>query len=1152
MSDDCPVKEFSSIHSHTHFSFLDGVCTPDELVKAAKDKGLKSVALTEHGHCHSLADFYLAGKKEGVRTLFGMEGYVIHDLQEWNDLRNKFSADKKAKRLAKDAADDAEDEIDLEKEVAENKEQRRVLNRKGHLVMVACDREGLANLFQVTHKAHKFGLYRKPRADKKILAEHAKGLIASSACMGGVISNKLHGLKRGEVEWSEIVREAEEFQDIFGKGRFFLEMQYNEHEVQAFINESLVRLHEETGIPLICTADSHYVKEDDWETQQVLHMLMTHRGATGLTMSTLPPTYDFKTRSLFVKSAEQMWQSYLQWGKNVPEKFARQAFENTLLFDSLVTDYEPDTTVRLPTLPFQDTFRELGQRALMGLKSKGLKGNDEYEQRLLYELKMIKEKGISNYFIIMNDIVKEVSKHQLIGPGRGSAGGSLICYLLGVTNIDPIEHKLMFERFINVDRIEIPDVDLDFEDVDGAKQVMRQLYGEDNVACISTFGTNQIKGVIKDVCRVYDIDHTEANTANAKIDKELQAIYDGGEAKSAVIIKLSDVRRLSPTFNAFIAKHPKIEKPIERLYGKVHHAGRHASGVVIGDNLPAETAVFYSKGILQTSFTDGVVNKQLSAMGLVKFDILGLATLAIIHRACDLIAKRTNRTFDEAFALIDPKKIDFNDQKIMKTVFADGNMCGIFQLTNRGIQKLARQMQPDCFGDVAALGALYRPGPLGSGMDQLYISNKKKVLAGEKIDTGHPILDDILKETYGCFVYQEHILELARKLAGMSWKDTNRLRKLFLKRTKDAAGGRNAEADELKEKLLTGFAAQGLDETWGENMWTALEKWASYGFNAAHAKAYGMLTMQTAYLRTYHPLEFFAAVLTCGQAGDLQSYVDDIRRQGFKILPVDVNLSKADHDLIDDGIRLSMGSVKGVGQAAVEKVIAAQPYVDFLDFLDRSGANKTCVEALIKVGAFESMETNMGLLLKRYEVLTSDPKMRQKRQRAEFERRFYDVKDVPDLDPVDKMMAEREFMSFNLRSSPFSINGRAEKIEMLREQGLVRSYNDLCESTEYDDEDVEVAVIACVLKSVRERPQKNKEMMAFLKLTDVDGTEFEAPAFSYVWKNVSKFAREGEAYLLTVNHKADRPQNFVVGKPGWVQRTADAMTYMIRIDDVTL
>lgn len=468
----------------------------------------------------------------------------------------------------------------------------------------------------------------------------------------------------------------------------------------------------------------------------------------------------------------------------------------------------------------------------------------------------------------------------------------------------------------------------------------------------------------------------------------------------------------------------------------------------------------------------------------------------------------------------------------------------VHNCTSRGMRKLAIQMKPDCFNDVAALGALYRPGPLGSKMDQLYIENKEKSKDG-KIEYDHPILEEILKDTYGCFVYQEHILELGRKLGKLSWKDTNRLRKLFLKRTKDTAGKRDAEGDELKEKLFAGFKENGMTEEWGEKMWEALTRWGSYGFNAAHAKAYGMLTMQTAYLRTYHPLEFFVAVLSAGQSSELQSYVDDIRRQGITVLPVDVNSSKAVHSLEGNAIRLSLGSVKGLGEKAVEKIISAQPYTDFLDFIDRSGANKSCTEALIKIGAFESLEQNIALLLKRFALYTSNPKLKQKKMRDEFLKQYYDIKDVVDFDPVEKMSMEFEFLEFNIRNSPFTINGRAEKLNKLIEDGMQISYADFVES-----EEQEVGVIAVVVKDVRERPQRNKEMMAFLKLHDCTGTEFEVPSFSGVWKHVSKFVKKGEVYLMTFNRKLDKPNDLILGKPGWAHKPFDAMTFVIKLDGV--
>lgn len=1139
------MKEISNIHAHSMYSFQDGVATPEEVIIAAKEKGLRSIAITEHGHMHSQADWMIAAKKHDVKGMYGVEAYCIHDLNEWNGLREKLSAEKK--EAGKLTASEEDGEFDLEKAAEKNKENRRLLNRKGHMVMVAQNREGLANLYNLVHLSHRDGFYKKPRMDKAMVATNSAGIIASSACMGGVISNKLWQMQRGEATIEDAITEACEWNEIFGKGKFFLEVQSNEHEGQRFINQGIIDVHKATGIPLIATMDSHYTDPEDWKTQEILHMLLTNRGKSGVTMATKPDTYNFKVRSLFVKSAEELYESFIKNNPEVSIELLDQAFDNTLLADSLVDRFEPDTTQRLPSLPFSDTFKELGERSLKGLLERGLNKDERYVERLLYELKMIQDKGISNYFLVVNQIVEETRKRQLIGPGRGSAGGSLVCYLLGITNIDPLEHNLMFERFINVDRIEVPDIDLDFQDVDGVKDVLREIFGSDNVACISTYGTNQIKGVMKDVCRVFDIDHKEANKANAKIEKELHVMYQQGEAKSAVIIKLDDVYKYSPTFKAFIKEHPEIEEPIKRIYGKVHHVGRHASGVVIGDNLPRETAIFTSKGILQTSFTDGVVNKNLSAMGLVKFDILGLATLNIIDAACQLISQRKNISLEDAFALVDPKKMDLNDQKIMKTVFHDGSMTGIFQMTSHGMRKMVQRIKPDCFADVAACGALYRPGPLGSGMDKLYAGNKIKAQNGE-LEYDHPILGEILKETYGCFVYQEHILELGRRLGKLSWKDTNRLRKLFLKRTKDAASGRDDEAEELKGKLIAGFIENGLSQEYGEKTWKELEAWASYGFNAAHAKAYGMVTMQTAFLRTYYPLEFFAAVLMKGQASDLQSYVNEMRKQGYEVRPVEVNKSKLFHSIEDDSVRLSFSAVLGVGESAVKKIVSNQPYESLIDFMFRSGANKGVCESLIKIDAFREIEPESSIKtnLARHAVFYGNPKLKQKKNWDELQTLYAEAWGGDD-DPVELIESERELLGFNIRSSAFTINGRDKKTDDLISEGLAIELTDLLneDGEHYTDE---VACLVMAVKDIKERPQKNKQMFAFLKLADRNGQEIEVPCFGNIWQHVSSKVLKGGVYVFVLHRKEDDPTGFIVGKPGWKHSADNARSYVIPLD----
>ncbi len=1132
------MREITNLHQHSSFSFNDGICTPEEIVSAAKAKGLRSIAITDHGHTHAHARFFLEGKKQGVRTLLGTEAYVINDLAEWRSMKEKLALEKKK---------DAEDvEFDLDK-AAQDKANRKVLYRKGHLVLVAQNRVGLANIYNLTFKAHKHGFFQKPRMDKRMLAEHSEGIIASSACMGGIISTKVWAMIRGELDWNDLQHEVCDFAEIF-PGRFFLELQTNEAPGQKDVNTALVQLSHETGVPLVVTMDAHYVNPEDWQAQQILHLLLTHRGkAGGLTLGNLPPDYRFDVRSLFIKTADELWDSFRLNNPEVPEAVLAEAFDNTLMAESMVESFEPDTTMRLPSLPYEDTFRELLLSSREGLKRRGLEGDDRYIERLGYELGVIRQKGLANYFLVVRNICDAARREMLIGPGRGSAAGSLICYLMGITNIDPIEHKLMFERFINLDRIETPDIDLDFQDVDRVKDILRREFGEDNVACISAYGTNQIKGLLKDVCRVHDIDHTEVNRANAQIEREMKALYKEGETRSAITIKLDDVYRLSPTFRAFIEKYPQIEASVRSLYGREHHVSRHASGVVIGDNLPAETSVFVSKGVVQASFTDGIVNKAASNMGLVKFDILGLATLEVISEACRLIAVRTKRTYEEVLQEIDPKTMDFNDINIMRTVFWEGNMTGIFSVTSQGMMKLFQRVKPTCFDDVATTCALFRPGPLGSKMDELFANRKNGI---EEVTYDHPILEEIMRDTYGCLVYQEQMLEVGRRMGKMSWKDTNRLRKLFLKKDKSKQDDHiRKEEDELKALLVNGVIENGLTEAKGLELWEMLSKFGGYGFNASHAKAYGMVTMQTAYLRTHYPMEFFAALLTKGQAADLQTYVNDIKRQGFEILPVDVNLSKDDHRVEGNGIRLALSAVKGIGPSAVQKVVANQPYRSFVDFLLDSGTSKTIVDVLIRTGAFSEIEpgVTVATLVKRHEAFREDRKLSHKKNRDIVAPTLNAIQGGPD-DPIELMERERELLGFNLRGTPFSINGRYDKIDRLVAEGLcVRGWAGFVE-----DESEQVLIAPLLVKSIKERPQRNGKTFAFLRLTDRDGNEYEAPAFANIWEHVRTGVRAGDVYVMIVHRREDDPGSFVVGRPGWAQSAKSAAQAFIPIDGINV
>jgi len=1120
-------KEFSSIHNHSHYSLMDGLSRPEEMVLTAKEKGLKSIALTDHGHMHGTADFYLHGKKHDVKTIYGVEAYCIDSLEQWVEAHAAYADDRKRIK-AEDSIDDDATNLNIDG-------KRRELYRKGHLVLLAQNQQGLENLYELTHRAHKDGMYMKPRIDKKMLGELGEGIVASSACMGGVIANKCWALKNGDIEWKDVVKEAEEFRSIFND-RFFLELQFNESDSQRYINECIIKIHRETGIPLDVTSDAHYINPDDWEAQEILYMLRGNK-----TVKTRGDSWDFNIKQLYIKSADEMWEAYKLYGGNADESIVRQAFDNTLLIDSMISDFEPDTHQRLPTLDYESPYKKLGELAIKRMKELGLDSNKQYKERFLHEMKLIRDKGFAEYFLIMRAIIRKAKKQMLVGPGRGSAASSLVCYLNGITDLDPIKHNLLFERFINPDRLELPDIDTDFQDSEEAREMLREMFGEDNVACISTYNTFNIKGLLKDLGRVYDLNNSEINQANKKIEAELRVLY-ADQDKSTIVINHEDIERVSPTYRGLVEKFPELGKNIKKLYGRNRHVGRHACGVVIGDNLKREMALFTSKGILQTSFTQGIINKNVEEMGFIKFDLLSLSTLSVIDRCLKLIGSRHDMEYDEAYKLIDPTFMDINDPEVIKTVFVDGNFTGIFQFTNKGIRKVSMRIKPDCFNDVSAIGALYRPGPLKSNMDKLYADYKHNP---ELVEWLHPLMEDILKETHGCLVYQEQMLNIGTQVGKLSMKDTNRLRKLLLKKDKSKKDDYlQAEKKELIDKFVTGCKENGLEKSKAITLWEMLEAFGGYGFNAAHAKSYGMISMQTAYLRTYYPLEFYCALLTEGKADDLQSYVDDIKRQGFEILPVDINQSKEVHTIEGKSIRLALGSVLGVGESAAKKIVKQQPYDDFMDYLYKTGGSKTATLPLIKVGAFRSLSSNVAETEARYELWVDNPKLKTKKFRPDFEEKYFDIK-FDNEHPLEKLIEyENELLGFNLIGSPFELFDRGQQISILHREGIISDYDEFIESEQTE------GVLPVIVKGYNERAQRRGGMMAWIKFGDRNGIEFEAPCFATIWRWINKKTVKGNVYLVTVNRKLDDPRNLIVGKSGFAHTEYSAPGYMINVDDI--
>ena len=498
-------------------------------------------------------------------------------------------------------------------------------------------------------------------------------------------------------------------------------------------------------------------------------------------------------------------------------------------------------------------------------------------------------------------------------------------------------------------------------------------------------------------------------------------------------------------------------------------------------------------------------------------------------------------SYDDLRESIRPCNLDMNNKKVLGTVFEKGNFTGIFQFTEKGIRKVAMKIHPDCFEDVSAICALYRPGPLKSHMDKLYADYKH---GNAEIKYIHPLMEEILSETYGCLVYQEQMLEIGTKIGLLSMKDTNRLRKLLLKKDKSKKDDfLEKEKLELQGRFVEGCVKNGMEEKKSFELWEMLEAFGGYGFNNSHAKCYAALTMQTAYLRTYYPLEFFAALLTYGKADDLQSYVDDIRRQGFEILPVDINKSGVRHRIEGNAIRLALGSVLGVGARAAQKIVDNQPYSSLNDYLYKTGGGKTATLPLIKIQAFSEIEKNSALVERQFMIWADEPKLRQVKNRDEFEKRCNEIIQLPFEDET-LISYEQEFLGFNLRVSPFDMNDRRKKIALLEDAGVVTTYEEFINSNDRE------CAIPVIVKSIKARAQRNGKMMSFMRFGDHEGAEFDAPCFAGVWCHISEHVKKGGVYVAIFNRKPDEERNLIVGRSGWAHSQHSSMGYMLEIDEI--
>jgi len=894
--------EFVHLHVHSEYSLLDGANRIGDLVKACITDGQPALALTDHGNMFGAIELYQKCTAKKIKPIIGCEVYIARE--------SMHKPHSKAKG-----------------------------NGYNHLTLLARNEEGYKNLVQLASKAYVDGYHFRPRIDKELLAQHTAGINCLSGCLAGEINQ----LFRQEKE-QEAAELATQLRDMFGPEHFWLELQRNGIELQDRVNESMVRLAQQTGIPLIATNDIHYLRHEDCEAQDVL--LCINTGAKKADEK----RFRFETDSLYFKTREEMAHMF----RDLPESI------HATMDVASQTDLEIEFgNYHLPIFEADtgETSEQIFDRLLEeGLQRKYGSDNSDARQRLEYEKRVIRELGFVSYFLIVWDLIKWSRDHDIpVGPGRGSAAGSMVAYLLDITQVCPLKYGLLFERFLNSARVSMPDIDIDFCK-EGRERVLaytRERYGEEKVAQIATFGTMASRTVVRDVGRVLDVPLKD-------VDRVAKKIPQGPGAKSLAESLKSDPDLIELANDASLAELFKLSLPLE---GMARHMSTHAAGVVIADKSIDSYVPLAKNG-------DDICTQwsapQLEELGLLKMDYLGLRTLTIIERAQRNIVKQGGTRPD-----LD--NIELNDPATYKMLIA-GDTQGIFQLESEGMRKLIARIKPDCFEDLIAILALYRPGPLESGMVDMFVRRKH---GEEPIEYPHPMLEGLLKETYGCIVYQEQVMLISNQLANFALNDADNLRKAMGKKKPEIM-------QKFSAQFLEGAISNGCDPEVAQVTWDNIVKFGGYGFNKSHSTAYALITYHTAYLKAHHRTSFLAGNLSCemGDSDKVKFLLDDARSGGIEVRLPDLRYSAWEFEPEEGAIRFGLGAIKGVGQRAVEQLVEGRAALLAEDTpislhalasrADPAEVGKTAWESLIKAGTFDFGGHNRGAVLASLEAAMTD------------------------------------------------------------------------------------------------------------------------------------------------------------------------------------
>ncbi|HNR04219.1 MAG TPA: DNA polymerase III subunit alpha, partial [Bacillota bacterium] len=959
------MKNFVHLHVHTEYSLLDGAGRVEKLVARAKELGMESIAVTDHGVMYGVMEFYKQAKKYGIKPLIGCEVYVA------------------ARTMC-----DRDPKLD---------------GSQYHLVLLAKNEEGYNNLIKLVSLGFTEGFYYKPRVDMEVLRKYSKGLIALSACLAGAIPGHIID---GNYEAAK--RAALSYNEIFGQGNFYLELQDHGIKEQSLVNQEVVRMSRETGIPLIATNDVHYVDKEDAAAQDILLCIQT--GKTILEEDRLK----FQGQEFYLKSSEEMYELF---------KYVPDALENTAKIAEMCSLEFNFGQVHLPAFDVPEGYTSdtyIRKLCYDGLAKRYAELTDELKERAEYELSVITRMGYSDYYLIVWDYVKFARDNGImVGPGRGSGAGSLVAYCLGITNIDPIKYNLIFERFLNPERISMPDFDVDFcyERRQEVIDYVVSKYGKDRVAQIITFGTMAARAAIRDVGRALNIPYAQVDMIAKKIPFEIGMTIEKALKSNP---ELKELYLGDETARQLIDMSKAVE-------GMPRHSSTHAAGVVISRKAVTEyVPLQMNEDVITTQFTMGT----LEELGLLKMDFLGLRTLTVIRDTLELIKAK-------GMEAPDMDSMDYDDPNVYKMI-SQGETYGIFQLESGGMTQCFKELKPNCLEDIIAGISLYRPG----AMDQIpkYIRNKHNP---DKIRYMHPALEHILDVTYGCIVYQEQVMQIVRDLGGYSMGRSDLVRRAMGKKKADVMAKErenfiNGIVDEAGNLVVKGCVRNGIPADTAADIFDEVAKFAGYGFNKSHAAAYAIIAYQTAWLKYYYPVEFSAALITSvmGNSKKVAEYIQHCKSKGIEVLPPDVNESSVSFTVKENKIRFGLAAVKNVGINAVLSIIKARQekgrfdgLYDFLQKMDYSIINKRTVESLIKCGAFDSFGVYRSRMLAVYEKLMESIQG-QKKNNVEGQISLFDTIDdseniigniYPDINEYPKknmLSMEKEILGYYISGHP--------------------------------------------------------------------------------------------------------------------------------------